>query len=182
MWSWLGSPAVGLLGFLATVLTIIQCCNAAAKWLHEKSRNSGQSNHLLVVAIGTSLIATVIMSILSWSTIVTIVEKGGTHGFLAVIYPVMIYGLSLTCCLALSLSLGEKEPPPVFPSFAIMVSLAFGSVVYIGSISDRQRYLIAIVPGIAIIANLILLLSRLITERHQAAASDAATESLGSDG
>jgi hypothetical protein len=109
---WLGSPAVALVSFLASVVTLGQLAFVVGRGACRVAQAAG-SRLWAWLALALVAVAAVAMP-LTWQPIVAEVSGGpGEGGWAGETYPVMVTGLALAGALVLLVAAIEKRRPPV---------------------------------------------------------------------
>jgi hypothetical protein len=81
VWSWLGSPAVGILGLLSSVITIAQVIIYLGRFVKGKMpRTDDQRKRIYTAVALAGLAAVAVISPLTWSGVTTEYAKIGDHG------------------------------------------------------------------------------------------------------
>src|SRR5690348_484322 len=83
VWSWLGSPAVGILGLLSSVITIGQTMIYLGRFVKGKLPRTDEQRKRISTAMALASVAAVaVVSPLTWSGVTTEYAKIGDHGTL----------------------------------------------------------------------------------------------------
>src|ERR1022692_1864123 len=135
MRSWLDSPTVALLNFLATAIAIAQGAVSAAKWVHRLTRAEDRYQRLYKMTVLSCFVAIAIIAPVSWQAVVTEARAAGNSGILALLYPVMMNGTAFSGALVLLADdqRGQERRLPVAPCGAVILGLGFAMATYIFS-------------------------------------------------
>ena len=129
MRSWLLSPAVALIGLLASVVTIVQVAAAAVRGVYRVAMDERS-----LIPVGAGLVAfacVVAVAPLEWPVVVAVVSTPGSSGVLNALYPVMLVCLEAVAALWLVVAALERASainmlrPAVLPAAMGLGSLAF---------------------------------------------------------
>jgi hypothetical protein len=168
MRSWLSSPSVLLLSFLATVITVVQWLVVAARRIHRMSQTVGERQRSAFLVGVAGLAAVAIISPLTWTAIWAEAVKTGNHGLIGALYPVMVDGSGLAAALVLLLDAREgfQLPLRIFfeVSFLLVGSLAVAAVVYIFHDQNGtwvwSRGAVSVIPGVMLAMLIPLMIGR----------------------
>jgi hypothetical protein len=119
-WSWLASPAVAAVGFLASTVTLGQLAvtGARAAWRLTSDDDQAQAVRIRAAAAGVAAVA--ILTVLTWAPVVTFAAAHGNGGIVGDFYPVCTSGLALAGALALLWCAIDRIRPPV-AAWAVLV-------------------------------------------------------------
>lgn len=144
MRSWLSSPTVAFLSFLATVLTLGQfavlACKLVSRWVDAERKSRRPYKAVVVVGLG----ALAVVAPLTWSAILTAAHNAGNEGIIGALYPPMVLGSALSGLLTLSIWNSEGESGRPWPQ-AFLILLGFGGVAFIYSFSGAAVWELALV-------------------------------------
>ena len=149
MRSWLASPTVAFLSFLATVITIVQAVLIVAKWANEFRQVKDQRRRISRAVIWFCFSYVAVIAPLSWSVITTEAAKAGNPGWQAALFPVMVNGLSLVGALLMLIELKAKRGLSLLPCGTAFLGLAGATGMYIAGVSEWMNLLIAAIPSVA---------------------------------
>lgn len=102
MWSWLGSPAVALLGLLSSVITIVQVTIGVTIFLKRKMPRTAEERRRLSIWISLVALGSVIaVTAVTWSAVLAEAAKIGDHGVMGVLFALMLPSLGMAGALLL---------------------------------------------------------------------------------
>jgi hypothetical protein len=156
--SWLTSPTVAFLSFIATVISIVQCITTVAKWIGNLTHKEGARHQFSIALVAASLVGIAIMAPLTWAMIIADDAKIGDPGWINQLYPMMVFGTVLSGTMAVLVSIRAKRRAPIAAYFLIAMGLSFSAFTY--SVAGRpvwERCLVDTIPA-AIFAGFILML------------------------
>jgi hypothetical protein len=179
--SWLTSPTVALLGFVATVASLLQSTVAVGKWFMKRTEKLSNRRRAAIAASVLCFIATAIISPLTWSTIVAIDARSDPL-YLAELYPVMTTASAFAgASLLLNFSARVERRLILSASLLIFIGLAFPTAVYAISIKSMwDVLLVATIPGISIAAVVFSATAHLRSKAQNAHAEDSSVVGAGS--
>ena len=148
MRSWLASPTVAFLSFLATVITIVQAVFIVAKWANEFMQIKDKRRRISVAIVWLCFSYVAVIAPLSWSAIMTEAAKTGNTGVLAALYPVMVNGTSLVGMLAMLSEVRAKRGLPLLPCCTAIFGLASATAMYVAGASQWMGLSIAVIPSL----------------------------------
>jgi hypothetical protein len=150
MRSWLASPTVAFLGFLSTVITIVQAVFIVAKWANEFRQAKDKQRRISMAVIWFCFSYVAVIAPLSWSVITAEAAKAGNPGWQAALYPVMVNGLSLVGALVMVSEVKAKRGLSLLPFGTAFFGLASATGMYIAGASEWMNLFIAAIPSVAI--------------------------------
>jgi hypothetical protein len=87
VWSWLGNPAVALVGFLSSVITIMQMAIAVTVFAKRKMPKTEKQRQRLSVGVAlVSMASVVVVSAVTWSGVLAAAARIGDGGVNGVLY------------------------------------------------------------------------------------------------
>lgn len=150
MQSWLASPAVVFLSFLATIITIAQSVFIVAKWANELMHPDGEKRRMAIAVVWFCFSYVTVIAPLSWSVIMTEAARVGDTGVFAVLYPIMVNGSSLAGTLAMLTDIRAKRPFPIIACGTAAFGLACATFMYIAGTSNWAGLVVATIPSMII--------------------------------
>jgi hypothetical protein len=154
MRSWLSSPAVLFLGFLATIITLGQFLISAAKWVSDLFDEEDKRDRVYVAVVVLGSVALAVLAPVSWMTIYHVSEKLGQTHFEALLYPPMMLGSALCGLVTLSIANSARRPARERLMPCAMILVGFGSValIYLASgVAVWERIVVSGVPGLLMV-------------------------------
>lgn len=144
MWSWLSNPAVTLVGFLSALITIVQLVISIVRLIREASSDEGKRHVLIIGAVLAALVAVAVMSVLSWTPIMSTAATSGSSGIMAVLYPLIVDGMGAAGCAELLSDARRKRRPAATSWYLICIGLAYAISAYGLSLApDRTTRIIS---------------------------------------
>jgi hypothetical protein len=136
VWSWLGNPAVALLGLISSVITIVQVVALTAAFIKRKlPRTEGQRKRASVTLAWGCVATAAVVSPLTWHGIVTEAAKTGNPGNMADMYALSVLGTAFMTVMFLVLAARMGWGFPLFIVFAFTGSLTFAVAIDLVSLN-----------------------------------------------
>jgi hypothetical protein len=160
--SWLTSPTVAILGFIAAVIAILQGIIATVKWFIGQTNKPSARRRLAISAALCSIISVAVLAPLTWSMITAIDAKMDPR-WQADIYPIIIFVPTLMFALILlNFDLKESIRATVVLFAGIIACLGLPTIIYDVTVkSTWERCLVNAIPGITILLLTMTVLSHL---------------------
>jgi hypothetical protein len=162
--AWLSSPTVAILGLLATVISILQAGISTYKWFINRTEKPSSQRRLAISAAAMSIIAIMVLCPLTWWKITETDAKTGDPHWAAGLYPVTVFVPAIMAALfLLNFEFRRNGRIMSFAVLAITLCFALPTAVYDTSVrSIWDRYLVSVIPGIAVAMLLAMLLAHFI--------------------
>jgi hypothetical protein len=160
--SWLTSPTVVILGFIAAVIAILQGIISAVKWFIGQTNKSSTRRRLIIFAALCTVISVAILAPITWSSITAIDAKMDPK-WLADLYPIIIFVPALLCALLLlNFDFKSKVRITIELYVGMIACLALPTIIYDTAVkSTQEQYLVSAVPGVTIMVLAMTALSQL---------------------
>ena len=149
--SWLTSPAVAILGFVATVISVVQGAISVTKWFMGRTEKPSARRRLAIATGILSIIAVAVLAPLTWSMIMKVDEKTGNPAWVAGLYPVIVFVPAIMVAVLLMNYEFKRESATISAFLVLIICLALPTITF-DSInrSTWERYLISSAPGLAV--------------------------------
>jgi hypothetical protein len=158
-WLWLSSPAVVLVGFVASVICVGQWIVSVVRGVHRMAHAAEGRQRARIWVAMASLGVVVGTSFLSWPAVVVGAAKAGTGGVPGELYPVIVNGLAAVCALVLLLDAVDGRRFSLLPCCMLVGGLGFAAFAYIalGGAPSWERYVVASAPGVVMAMLLVVM-------------------------
>jgi cytochrome bd-type quinol oxidase subunit 2 len=150
--SWLTGPTVAILGFVATVVSIVQGVVSVTNWFMGRTEKPSARRRLAIFTGIISIIAVAVLAPLTWSMIMGVDEKSdGNPAWVAGIYPVIVFVPAIMFAVLLINHEFKRESATISAFLVLIVCLALPTITfdYINR-SIWERYLVNAAPGFAV--------------------------------
>lgn len=149
--SWLTSPTVAILGFVATVISIAQGAVSVTKWFMGRTEKPSARRRLAIATGILSIISVAILAPLTWSMIMKIDERGGDPAWVAGLYPVILFVPAIMVAVFLMNYEFKRERITISAFLVLIFCLALPTIIFDDTNrSVWERYLISLAPGLAV--------------------------------
>lgn len=150
MRSWLSSPVVALISFVASVIGVAQWVVSLARGVYRMTQADEARRRACVWFAVASLAVVVVISLLSWSAIMVAAAKIGDGGVLGALYPVTVNGTAAIGALMLLLDALDGRRFSLLPCCMLVMGLVFAAFEYMayGGAPGWGRYAVAVAPGV----------------------------------
>jgi hypothetical protein len=150
MRSWLSSPAVVLIGLVASLICVGQWIVSLAQGAYPMTQAADKRQRVSVWVAMASLAMVVGTSPLSWPLIVVAAVKAGNGSLVAALYPVTVNGTAAAGALLLLLDAVEGRRFSLLHCSMLVGGLAFAAFMYIysGDASSWGSYAVDGAPGV----------------------------------
>jgi hypothetical protein len=145
MWSWLYSPAVALVSFVAALIAIGQLIASVLRYVNETTKDEAKRRFTHVGLASTSLAVMISVAVLSWSSIVTAASRSGSGGIIGETYPVSFDGLGIFSAVEFISAVLGKRRIPALGWCAFLASAISATCVYALGFEPGWRQITSII-------------------------------------
>lgn len=134
-WSWLQSPAVGLIALSASVIAVVQWVTSLCRYVY-RLQTEAENERYRRVRISVALAALVVVvtfSAITWPVLVAEAAKDGDHGFIGVLDVLEFAFLGLFATQTLLKEARARQPFSALACVLLLITLATVATAYIFS-------------------------------------------------
>jgi hypothetical protein len=134
-WSWLQSPAVSLIGLLASVIAVVNWVASLCRYIHRLQTEAGNERFRRVrIAVAlAALVVVVAFSVITWPVLIAETAKVGDHGFIGVLDVLEFALLGLFAAGTLLMEARGRRRFSAFAGILLVITLATVATAYIFS-------------------------------------------------
>ena len=130
--AWLTSPAVALVGLIASAVSVLQALISTTKWFIAKT-DKPSTRRRLTISLAVCIIASiVVLAPVTWEMMAVEDTKAGSNPlWVAEVYPFIIFApLTMAAYLFLTTDFHWKGRAGISPFIVVMISLALPTALY----------------------------------------------------
>lgn len=134
-YAWLQSPAVALIGLLASVIAIIQAVASLCRCIYRLQTEAANERYrrVRITVASATLVAVVALSAITWPVLIAEAAKAGDHGFIGVLDPLEFALLGFFGAITLLQQARTRERFSAFACCLLVVTLATVATAYFSS-------------------------------------------------
>jgi hypothetical protein len=175
--SWLNSPAVALIGLIASVISIIQAAVAVGKWMKEMAAKKDARRRATITFAASCMVAMAVISPLTWTTLITVDRGGKDPAWISDLYPVIAILTVAMGCLWITQFDAAKELKQ-FLLACLEIALGFFMPVFMfditGTPSGWERGLVNAFPALVLVSAIPMILTYAMSKKPEHKDSPAA--------